>query len=61
MAKNSTTLSACLEGEASAISRLNNNAFPKMLHELEKQLKGFKYSITELYGALTELKYGTCP
>lgn len=61
MAINSTSLSACLEEEASAIARLHNNALPKMLHGLEKQLKGFKYSITELYGALTELKYGTCP
>uniref|UniRef100_I1KHH2 Uncharacterized protein n=1 Tax=Glycine max TaxID=3847 RepID=I1KHH2_SOYBN len=65
MAINSTSLSACLEEEASAIARLHNNALPKMLHGLEKQLKGFKYSVTDFYGALIELmkypsKYACC-
>ncbi|KAK7294513.1 hypothetical protein RJT34_17402 [Clitoria ternatea] len=63
MAINKTTTSACLEEEASAIARLHNNAFPKMLEKLEKQLMGFTYSIMDFYGALIELmnypsKYG---
>lgn len=59
-----TTISACLEEEASALARLHNNAFSKVLQKLEKQLKGFRYSTTDFYGAFVELikfpsKYGT--
>ncbi|CAJ1949509.1 unnamed protein product [Sphenostylis stenocarpa] len=54
--------STCLE-EFSAIGRLHNIALSKRLQELEKQLKGFKYSINDFYGALSEVlnyptKYG---
>ncbi|XP_027337345.1 GDSL esterase/lipase 5-like [Abrus precatorius] len=60
---NGTSIDACLEEEASALARLHNNALPKILHKLQKQLKGFRYSITDFYGTLVELmrnpsKYG---
>ncbi|XP_061361893.1 GDSL esterase/lipase 5-like [Gastrolobium bilobum] len=52
---NGTTISACQEEAASALARLHNNAFPKMLQKLEKQLEGFRYSITDFYNALIEV------
>ncbi|XP_061361909.1 GDSL esterase/lipase 5-like [Gastrolobium bilobum] len=55
---NGTSIDACLEQEASALARLHNSALSKMLQKLEKQLKGFRYSITDFYNALTEvIKY----
>ncbi|KAJ1407038.1 SGNH hydrolase superfamily [Sesbania bispinosa] len=60
---NGTTISACLEEQGSALARLHNNALSKMLQKLQRQLKGFRYSITDFYGSLIELmkypsKYG---
>jgi len=60
---NGTSIEACLKDQASALARLHNNALPKTLQKLEKQLKGFKYSIFNFYDALLELikypsKYG---
>ncbi|KAG2380923.1 GDSL esterase/lipase [Vigna angularis] len=54
--------STCLE-EFSAIARLHNAALSKRLYELEKQLKGFKYSVTDFYAIFSEMlnnptKYG---
>ncbi|KAH1211006.1 hypothetical protein AAZX31_15G246700 [Glycine max] len=54
--------STCFE-EFSAIARLHNNALSKRLHELEKQLKGFKYSVMDFYSAFSQVfnnptKYG---
>ncbi|XP_027906488.1 GDSL esterase/lipase 1-like [Vigna unguiculata] len=54
--------STCLE-EFSAIARQHNTALSEKLLELEKQLKGFKYSVNDFYGALSEVlnnptKYG---
>jgi len=54
--------STCFE-EISAIARLHNTALSKKIHELENQLKGFKYSMFDFYGASTEVqnnptKYG---
>ncbi|KAK8464541.1 hypothetical protein PHAVU_010G021001 [Phaseolus vulgaris] len=54
--------STCFE-EFSAIARLHNNALSEKLHQLEKQLKGFRYSINDFYGAFSEVlnnptKYG---
>ncbi|XP_028763283.1 GDSL esterase/lipase 5-like isoform X2 [Neltuma alba] len=63
MLVNGSSLDACQEEAASAIARLHNRALPTMLQKLEKQLKGFKYSLTDFYSALVELmkypsKYG---
>ncbi|XP_020228390.1 GDSL esterase/lipase 5 [Cajanus cajan] len=60
---NGTTIDACLKGEASTLARLHNNAFPEILQNLEKQLKGFKYSILNFHDVLLKLmkypsKYG---
>ncbi|XP_061361912.1 GDSL esterase/lipase 5-like [Gastrolobium bilobum] len=52
---NGTSIDACLEQEASALARLHNNALSKILQKLEKQLKGFRYSITDFYNALIKL------
>ncbi|KAK7276321.1 hypothetical protein RIF29_17460 [Crotalaria pallida] len=59
---NNLSANACLE-EFSAIARLHNNKLSKMLQKLEKQLKGFKYSVTDLYSAFDQVikypsKYG---
>ncbi|XP_061361911.1 GDSL esterase/lipase 5-like [Gastrolobium bilobum] len=55
---NGTSIDACLEQEASALARLHNNALSKILQKLEKQLKGFRYSITDFYNALIKvIKY----
>ncbi|RDX62262.1 GDSL esterase/lipase 1 [Mucuna pruriens] len=59
---NNGSTGPCFKG-LSAIARIHNNALSKMLRELEKQLKGFKYSITDFYSALSEVikypsKYG---
>ncbi|KAJ1408295.1 SGNH hydrolase superfamily [Sesbania bispinosa] len=55
------TITVAIKG--SALARLHNNALSKMLQKLQKQLKGFRYSITDFYGSLIELmkypsKYG---
>ncbi|KAL2319274.1 hypothetical protein Fmac_028243 [Flemingia macrophylla] len=44
----------CFE-ELSAIARLHNTALSKLLLELEKQLQGFKYSVTDFYSALSQV------
>ena len=54
--------STCLE-EFSAIARLHNTALSTKLSELEKQLKGFKYSVTDFYAIFSDMlnnptKYG---
>ncbi|XP_027905621.1 GDSL esterase/lipase 2-like [Vigna unguiculata] len=54
--------STCFE-EVLAIARLHNTALSERIPELEKQLKGFKYSITDFYSASLEVlnnptKYG---
>ncbi|KAI9102912.1 hypothetical protein K1719_023351 [Acacia pycnantha] len=60
---NGSSLDECQKEEASAIARLHRRALPIMLQKLQKQLEGFKYSLTDYYGALTEVmrypyKYG---
>ncbi|XP_028763298.1 GDSL esterase/lipase 5-like [Neltuma alba] len=58
MMKNGSSLDACQEEEASGIARLHRKVLPTMLQKLEKQLEGFKYSLTDFYGALVEvMKY----
>ncbi|XP_014515577.1 GDSL esterase/lipase 1 [Vigna radiata var. radiata] len=54
--------STCFE-EVLAIARLHNTALSKRIHELKKQLNGFKYSITDFYSTSLEVlnnptKYG---
>ncbi|KAJ7963341.1 GDSL esterase/lipase [Quillaja saponaria] len=61
LVKNGST-DACLE-EVSALVKLHNSALSKALNKLEKQLRGFKYSLTNLYDITTDLinypsKYG---
>ncbi|KAL5062578.1 hypothetical protein RYX36_024315, partial [Vicia faba] len=47
----------CLE-EISEVARLHNKKLTKMVQKLENELKGFKYSITDFYSALSQvLKY----
>ncbi|XP_035547984.1 GDSL esterase/lipase 1-like [Juglans regia] len=46
-----------------ALVKLHNKALPHVLQELESQLKGFKYSITDFYSIVSEImnnpiKYG---
>ncbi|CAL0322886.1 unnamed protein product [Lupinus luteus] len=53
---------ACLE-DLSAIARLHNTKLSQMLQKLEKQLKGFKYSLTDFYSVVYQVikypsKYG---
>jgi len=59
-----TSIEACLKAQGSALARLHNDALPKSLRKLERQLKGFKYSVFNFYDVLLELikypsKYGT--
>ncbi|XP_028797200.1 GDSL esterase/lipase 5-like, partial [Neltuma alba] len=63
MLKNGSSLDACQEEGASALARLHRRDLPIMLQNLEKQLEGFKYSLTDYYNALIEVmedpsKYG---
>ncbi|KAI9102918.1 hypothetical protein K1719_023357 [Acacia pycnantha] len=63
MVKNGSSLHECQEEEASEIARLHRRALPKMLQKLQKELEGFKYALTDYYGALIEVmnypsKYG---
>ncbi|XP_020225249.1 LOW QUALITY PROTEIN: GDSL esterase/lipase 1-like [Cajanus cajan] len=51
---NNGSTGPCFE-EFSAIARLHNIALTKMLHELEKHLKGFKYSVTDFYSAVSQV------
>ncbi|QCE02340.1 zeta-carotene desaturase [Vigna unguiculata] len=58
-----TSIEACLKAQGSALARLHNDALPKSLRKLERQLKGFKYSVFNFYDVLLELikypsKYG---
>ncbi|MED6139898.1 hypothetical protein PIB30_088287 [Stylosanthes scabra] len=53
----------CLQQEATVLARLQNNDLPKTLQKLEKELSGFKYSVTDNYAAFLDLiqnpsKYG---
>ncbi|RDX84131.1 GDSL esterase/lipase 5 [Mucuna pruriens] len=53
-----TTIDACLEAQASQFARIHNNALRKTLEKLEKQLKGFKYSLFNFYDTqLNLIKY----
>ncbi|XP_027337344.1 GDSL esterase/lipase 1-like [Abrus precatorius] len=59
---NNGSTGPCYE-EVSAIARLHNYKLSKMLQKLEKQLKGFKYSINDFYSAVSQVmnypsKYG---
>ncbi|KAK7841648.1 GDSL esterase/lipase 1-like [Quercus suber] len=61
-ALNTNNTGACIEG-LSALAKLHNEALSKSLQELENQLDGFKYSITDKYNSLSETinnpsKYG---
>ena len=61
-ALNKNNTGACIEG-LSALAKLHNEALSKSLQELENQLDGFKYSITDKYTSLSETinnpsKYG---
>jgi hypothetical protein len=57
---------ACYE-EITALVKLHNEAFPKVLQKLQPQLNGFRYSIADVYSSLSESinnpsKYGmSCP
>jgi thiamine pyrophosphokinase len=57
---------AC-EEEITTLAKLHNKAFSEVLEKLERQLNGFKYSITNWYTAFSERinnpsKYGMpCP
>ncbi|KAK7294509.1 hypothetical protein RJT34_17398 [Clitoria ternatea] len=53
-AVNNGSTGPCYEG-ISAIARLHNSELTKMLQKLEKQLRGFKYSITDFYSAFAQL------
>ena len=44
---------SCYE-EITALAKLHNEAFPKVLQKLEHQLNGFRYSITDVYTAFSE-------
>ncbi|XP_059458285.1 GDSL esterase/lipase 2-like [Corylus avellana] len=44
---------ACFEG-MTALAKLHNEAFPKVLQKLERQLSGFRYSIADGYSAFSE-------
>ncbi|KAI5422277.1 GDSL esterase/lipase 1 [Lathyrus oleraceus] len=47
----------CLE-EISAVAKLHNKKLTEMVQKLENQLKGFIYSVTDFYSALSQvLKY----
>lgn len=47
----------CLE-EISAVAKLHNKKLTEMVQKLENQLKGFIYSVTAFYSALSQvLKY----
>ncbi|KAM3699178.1 hypothetical protein ACJW31_05G006100 [Castanea mollissima] len=61
-ALNTNNTGACIEG-LSALAKLHNEALSKSLQELESQLDGFKYSITDKYTSLSKTinnpsKYG---
>jgi hypothetical protein len=57
---------SCYE-EITALAKLHNEAFPKVLQKLQHQLNGFRYSIADVYTAFSERinnpsKYGmSCP
>ncbi|WVZ22473.1 hypothetical protein V8G54_001017 [Vigna mungo] len=60
---NGTTIEACLEAQLSALARLHNIALSRSFQNLERQLRGFKYSIFNFYDVFLELvkypsKYG---
>jgi phospholipase/lecithinase/hemolysin len=40
--------------EITAIAKLHNEAFPKVLQKLQRQLNGFRYSIADAYTAFSE-------
>ncbi|KAE7998989.1 hypothetical protein FH972_003477 [Carpinus fangiana] len=44
---------ACHE-EITALAKLHNEAFPKVLQKLQRQLNGFRYSIADAYTAFSE-------
>ena len=44
---------ACME-EITALVKLHNKALSKVLPKLQSELKGFKYSIADLYTFLSE-------
>lgn len=44
---------AC-EKEITTLAKLHNKAFSEVLEKLERQLNGFKYSITNWYTAFSE-------
>jgi hypothetical protein len=43
----------CYE-EITAIAKLHNEAFPKVLQKLQRQLNGFRYSIADVYTYFSE-------
>ncbi|XP_028797203.1 GDSL esterase/lipase 4-like [Neltuma alba] len=45
----------CHENEASVLAKLHNKALSWILRKLQKQLKGFKYSLANFYDSLTDL------